>query len=305
VKLKREVPSATNRFHAALDALEDELYLAQLVMRRDLAVAREKAGQPAKINTTAEEARPDQPETPDVDTNPATVPEAEPSDTNDLSMQDDNEEVTATNDDLFAELSAPEPPAQQTEDGAPISNQASEPAPSTGDEKPQESLRIETKPPPQDANGQESLAADDKAPDTGALSTNADLESLFNDPVSAGGGDNTDFGLGTNDNGDFVFEAFSSNLDNGTAVNSNDDIASLLPGLQDYANTQPEGSGEPDFSDLFSTNAPPANGEGQPASGTNGEQQTSLDDLMDFSNFEFSGEGDANANTDFDFDFGN
>ena len=180
-----------------------------------------------------------------------------------------------------------------------------ESAPESSDEKASDTaLHIETK--PYDNAAQDSMIQqaddDDKEPDTGTF-TNADMDSLFNDPTSAGAGETADFGAETRSGNEFDFGSFNANFDaNAAGSNDNEDLSSLLPGLQDYANTQPT-SGEPDFNALFSTDGGDnTQDSAQPATA---QHDTTFDDLMDF-NFDIGGGGDgdgSNENNDFDFSF--
>ena len=179
-----------------------------------------------------------------------------------------------------------------------------ESAPEPSEEKASDAaLHIDTK--PTDTAAQDSTnqnADDDKEPDTGTF-TNADMDSLFNDPTSAGAGETADFGAETGSGNDFDFGSFNANFDaNAAGSNENEDLSSLLPGLQDYANTQPT-SGEPDFNALFATDGGDNTQDSvQPATA---QHDTTFDDLMDF-NFDIGGGGDgdgANDNSDFDFSF--
>ena len=149
---------------------------------------------------------------------------------------------------------------------------------------------------------------DDKAPDTANISDARDLDSLFNDPVSAGGAvgsgeENTDFASG------FDFGSFNASLDNNAA--DTDNLEGLLPGLQDYANTQPVTT-EPDFEALFAPDptfdSQNANMNGQPQD--NGEQHDSTFDDFNFAQFTGGDYGNGNEGNggnvndeDFDFNF--
>lgn len=185
-----------------------------------------------------------------------------------------------------------------------------------GDEKPNTSqqqpadtkLELNTNPTEQ-ANGEQS--AEDKAPDTATLSNTGDLDSLFNDPTSAGGmgGDSIgepDFSTSADLNAEFDFQSFND----ATAANDNDNISALLPGLQDYANDN--GGAEPDFSSFFT--ADPATNLGDQSQNSQtalGEQQidtaqgdSTFDDLFNLT-FDMSGgtDGNQNGGNDFNFDF--
>lgn len=127
---------------------------------------------------------------------------------------------------------------------------------------------------------------DDQPPDTGTLSNNADLDSLFNDPISASG-DNptTEFDSG----GDFDFGAFNASLGDNND-DGDDSIAALLPGLQDYANNTND-SGEPDFDTLFAADGPATDEKGK--DNGNNPPLDSFDDLMaDFDAGGYGGEND-------------
>jgi hypothetical protein len=178
--------------------------------------------------------------------------------------------------------------------------------PQTSDTK----LELDTKLSEQ-VSGEQS--ADDKAPDTATFSNTGDLDSLFNDPTSAGGmggdaGNEPDFSTSADLNADFDFQSFND----ASTSNDNDNISALLPGLQDYANDT--SGAEPDFSSFF--NPDPnvnLNVTDQP-SGSNtamGQQQidtaqgdSTFEDLFDLT-FDMSGGNDGNQNggNDFNFDF--
>lgn len=143
---------------------------------------------------------------------------------------------------------------------------------------------------------------DEKAPDTAKESINNDLDSLF------GGGDadtntetNNDFTFDENATGDIDFGDFTNfNTDNG----DNDNISSLLPGLEDYANTQSNASGaELDLSSFFNTNPTDQNNNAMNQQGAGEQRDTTFDDLMDLANFDGSAMGDEANNTgDMDFE---
>jgi len=200
------------------------------------------------------------------------------------------------------------PTAQMTSDKTP---EGREP------EHPKSSLNTDTQdssPPPQ--AGEPSIIDtnqnDDKLPDAGTSNNNADLDSLFNDPVSASdtAADDPaiDFGLPTTDStNDFDFGSFNTSMDNPTA-NGNDDLNNLLPGLSEYANTQPAGAGgEVDFDALFAAATANTGGQGGKSAEEQGSAQqrdTTFDDLMDFGNFTDAGvQGGEGDNQDFDLSF--
>lgn len=143
-------------------------------------------------------------------------------------------------------------------------------------------------------------AEDEKVPDTANESISNDLDSLF------GGGDNNtnepsnEFTFDENATGEIDFGDFTNfNTDNG----DNDNISSLLPGLEDYANTQSNASGaELDLSSFFNTNTTEqTNAMNQQGAGE--QRDTTFDDLMDLANFDGSAMGDEANNTgDVDFE---
>lgn len=124
------------------------------------------------------------------------------------------------------------------------------------------------------------------APDT-AFSTNADMDSLFNDTTSQDelkgqstmDHDATTTHANANTSGEFDFANFNANLPADTQ--SQDDLSTLLPGLPPFAG-EGEDKDDPDFSDLF---GPQSNTEGptklQSAGGT-GQDDFNFDDMMDF-----------------------
>ena len=124
---------------------------------------------------------------------------------------------------------------------------------------------------------QESASAPDPDPETANLATDDNL----------GDGDDFDFGLPTTD---------SQNLNNDLL--DNDNISALLPGLQDYANTQPDdeggvgGTDDPDFDAIF--------GDGDGGLGEMGEENGDggVDGMESFLDFDFAadfagGEGET------------
>lgn len=167
-------------------------------------------------------------------------------------------------------------------------------------------LELDTK--QTDKAGQEQ-AGDEKAPDTATFSNTGDLDSLFNDPASAGGiggdnGDEPDFSTSADLNAEFDFGSFSAGLDTNNS-NGNDNISALLPGLQDYAN---QNGGDADFNSLFNTDTP-ANPPDQSQNDGNQNNQNSqydptFDDFLDMT-FDMGNDGNENQSggNDFNFDF--
>ena len=129
------------------------------------------------------------------------------------------------------------------------------------------------------------------APDTATTAPTNDLDSLFNasprpsDPNSTAQNSGPATASGQDDH-DFDFDAFNATLDVPGDGGHGNGLEGLLPGLRDYANTQPgEGGGnaDDDFDALFS--APAAReGDGQ------GED---LGNLMDFEAFVGDGAGNG------------
>ena len=152
---------------------------------------------------------------------------------------------------------------------------------------------------------------DDEAPDTGTYSNTADLDSLFNDPTSAvdavDSAEAPSFDMDAGTSASFDFDSFNSNID--TIATDNDSISALLPGLEDYANTQPVGSAESNVNALFATDVPVdgLSGEGGDMPGSGEQHDSTFDDLMDFNDFntgDYAGSGeDGTSNNQFDFAF--
>jgi hypothetical protein len=288
--------------------------LTKVVMRRDLAVARSKSGTettalPVKVPsvTTTNPVVSEGIEAPPSEVKPANV-EATETVSPQLETAKPAEAPTAT--------SSNKRPSPSHEDSTIDEHATKKQAlgdkvavsiePQTSDTK----LELDTKLSEQ-VSGEQS--ADDKAPDTATFSNTGDLDSLFNDPTSAGGmggdaGNEPDFSTSADLNADFDFQSFND----ASTSNDNDNISALLPGLQDYANDT--SGAEPDFSSFF--NPDPnvnLNVTDQP-SGSNtamGQQQidtaqgdSTFEDLFDLT-FDMSGGNDGNQNggNDFNFDF--
>lgn len=285
--------------------------MAKLVMRRELALCRERSGlsKPAEANDSiatntisnqdhVSEQKPEDAQKPnDPALEDIIMQDSEPSETQEAAKDASQGALTAQEpSDIEKPVSAPT--------DVPIDPGALNVAPET-DQRPSEAaLKVDTQSQPKDdkADG-EQPADEDKPPDTGTFSNVNDLESLFGGPLSAGPGDAPDFSIDPNTNDDFDFDAFASSLDNNTA--DNDNISTLLPGLEDYANTQSSGAGEQDFDAIFS-GALPANMEGDEQRGIPHRDSTfdDLGDLLDFNVGEFTGgtgEGGEDENNEFDF----
>ncbi|CAK3801418.1 Hypothetical predicted protein [Lecanosticta acicola] len=321
-RLKALLPVAETAFHGALDKLEWELQRAMKVMRRDLAVCRELSGvqtqqqaqplaepQSQPQQATSEISQPSirngAPETSKTESGTAQPPAPAPRDTD---MTD------------AAPIQEGKPSAPET---SPIAAPASAPAPESK-AAPQEKPNTETPPAPESKPAQDEpesaphglplidttaaapnttdkLKPDDNKPieDEKAPDTANDLDSLFNDPMSGGGADaNADFSFHQDTGNDMDFGSFGAD---------NDNISSLLPGLEDYANNQPSNNtNEVDLDQLFGLGD--SNQGAIDSQGAGEQHDTTFDDLMDLAGFDV--DGDANngnnnntSNTDFaDFD---
>ncbi|KAK5136962.1 hypothetical protein LTR08_001469 [Meristemomyces frigidus] len=321
-KLKKELPGSINRFHDALDQLEDELQLAKAVMRRDLVTCREKAS-PLPSNAVAhnpsmsglaktkvDAAINSKPTNPDQGSSLEGFVKPKPSE-----VKVHPTGTSPRGDDV--EKLEPEQTDQSVDQRVDMTQLVVESGPSTAPEEDNSqasdpALQVDTK-----KNAKADLMddiqlapEDDQAPGTGTYSNNADLDSLFNDPTSAVDAVNAaaapDFDMGADAAASFDFDHFNTNLDNAAA--DNDNISALLPGLQDYANTQPVGSAEPDFAALFATEAP-VNGVGEEAGdlqGSGEHRDSTFDDLMDFNDFnagDYAGNEEDGSGGDQGFDF--
>ncbi|EME47845.1 hypothetical protein DOTSEDRAFT_32217 [Dothistroma septosporum NZE10] len=318
-KLKRVLPDASIRWHDALDQLESKVQLASLVMRRDLAVLREESGMEApqtdaKVKPQQESAA----AAPEPGKEAPAVPaednikqqdversniEASPH-TEDVPMQDMQiEEAQGTQppptfDELIAEGPAPDPPMEGTKPSVAAHTQpTAESLATTGAKAPPNDLQIDTKA----AEEQKAISKnEEKVPDT--ANTANDLDSLFDGPISAEPDESTDFTFEQNGATDIDFGSFGGNFDPNPT--DNDDIASLLPGLQDYANTQDNSGADVDINALFGTTD--SNNNGMDQQGAGEQRDTTFDDLLaDMPDFGVGMEGDGandNDNADFDFD---
>ncbi|CZT18732.1 uncharacterized protein RCC_04576 [Ramularia collo-cygni] len=305
-KLQNTIPIASKRFHQALDQLENELQMAALVMRRDLAVCREQS------NTDSKAA-------PKVPSESLTTPKAVASTSNlgevglgkaeeifkeDIAMQDQSHDPAP---DFPVIEEKPVPPAAEV-DQKPVTKPSPDAKPSPEDVSreavpraangsskeegaPQhDGLSIETATAEQDSKV-DSKSGEEKAPDTAT----GDMDSLFNDPISAEDAAAANaFDFDQNNSNELDFGSFSAGFDSTGA--DNDNISSLLPGLEDYANTQQNAAADVmDFSSFFNTGDGGQNtGLDQQASGE--QRDTTFDDLMDLANFEGMDGDDSNNN---------
>lgn len=288
---------------------------AKAVMRRDLAVARGKSGilappQPTSTSTSdnaitekpsQKEGQPIKPEPLAAATEQSAPPQPEPTQEKKPSPTPSPKKRSSPS---LEDGTNSEPAAKKQAVGDDKKPDTNEPA-ST-----EPKLNLDTTSAGQ-TNAQQST--DEKAPDTATFSNTEDLDSLFNDPASAGGadgstGDGPDFSTSADLNAEFDFDSFSAGL-TADASNDNDNISALLPGLQDYANDN--AGNDADFSSLFTTDATanPGSQMQNTGTGTDGDQQnnagqrdTTFDDFLDLT-FDMSGNENQSGGNDFNFDF--
>ena len=283
-------------------------------MRRDLALCRERAGVSKHLQINGAESSGGLVKREDI-AQPEVVQPVEPNQNapvEDIVMQDSepSQPVDLDKPEVEQSLDSKDRNDPSKPDDVSVEHIAeprSSPEAAQADEEPSDpTLLIDTQLQNNTGNAEASQAEEDVSPDTGTFSNTNDLESLFGAPTSAEAGDAPDFGIDPNSNTQFDFGSFGTNLDNSAGDNDNDNIAALLPGLQDYANTQPSGSGEPDFDALFSIDLPMST-DGQQTSDE--RRDTTFDDLMDFADFNAgdfaagAGGNTSNDNQDFDFSF--
>ncbi|TKA67814.1 hypothetical protein B0A55_09049 [Friedmanniomyces simplex] len=337
-KVQQDAPRANAAFvvlarNKELDGVVESLksQLAKTVMRRDLAICRERSGQEAPSLVA-----------------PVATVELAPGSNGDPKAVE--AESTPVNFEISTdvEMQDPEPAAPETHKEPPVEvrpEKANSEEAQTSTIKGLAQPSPDKKPPPDNADADFKTSVDErlkvdtsteypsqpkdplhdhadtdnKPPDTATMSEGQDLESLFNDPISAGGSGDTTTGPATgtgtgedpNDPTDFTagfdFGTFNASLDTSNAMDTDDNITALLPGLQDYANTQPIGTEaeEPDFNALFATDAPL---DGEVDAQQAAEQRDStFDDIMNFAEFNGSeytggggGEGGGGDGADFD-----
>ncbi|KAM3422629.1 hypothetical protein BST61_g118 [Cercospora zeina] len=309
-KLKQILPKTQAHFQDALDALGEELQLAQLVLRRDLALLRERQGIPTEPPATAVQQPVPEPQSVALSNQqqPETQPEAEkvairgpPAD--DVTMEDSQPEqqlseamTTKVETEAMETDQKPQPEAElpelTTKPEAPV--QTITTAPPQNDAKPAiSSLQVDTA--PSKPSGEEQ-----KAPHTAKESINNDVDSLFGGGDNANDGEN-EFSFDENATGEIDFGDFGNfNGDNG----DNDNISSLLPGLEDYANTQSNNTSSAELDlNAFFTNTNEQNNTA-PSAGGDEARDTTFDDLMDLANFDgnMGDENNNNSTADLDFD---
>lgn len=276
--------------------------MAAVVMRRDLAVCREQSGGSGKAATedpratlVAEEPSPHV-------NSPKKVESTPPGDAKDVAMQDappsKYPEPIKVDEKPLPDVPTGNSPAVVPSPKDSKSETAPELCTAKNEEQPNTSngaLHIETTATEGDIKA-EGKQPEEKAPDTAT----GDLDSLFNDPISAEGASSSNaFSFEQNNSNELDFSSFGAGFDSAGA--DNDNISSLLPGLEDYANTQTNAGAElEDFSAFFNS------GDDGQNQADNGEQRdTTFDDLMDLANFEPM-DGDDNGgnmnHADLDFE---
>ncbi|GAB7339334.1 hypothetical protein MBLNU457_5982t1 [Dothideomycetes sp. NU457] len=312
-RLKRYLPSTAKSFQDALDELETQIAVAQAVMRRDLVQLRSQQ----KTNGTTSE-NPGQTTAPDVDMtfDEPTQDTAQPSATN-------GNHATAA-----VEPSNTTAKTGDTESGTTNHKTTAQPDPDQ-DKKPSKDGIVN-----EDAR---STTADNPI----------DFDSLFNDDMDIGGAaeetkpespTKQDNGTtqqpqpsstandGTNHVSDFSFEVFNEQNPTDDS-DKQDDLSTLLPGLESYANegqdfsmpdftSQANGNGSSRTISATDSQQPQAQQQQQGQSQNQGQGQSEnpqgdmvFGDLMDFgndfnNNFGFGGDTNLDDNR-FDDDFFN
>lgn len=266
-------------------------------MRRDLAVCRERSGL-AKPQTNGAAAVADMSKqqtnsTGTIDADKDSITKViEDSPMQDAQPNNDAEMTDAPTERTFQQQKSSEAADAdgQTADEPSIVTPQQEP--SQGESKPTDTaLQIDTKAHAKPATGENRQGEEDNPPDTGTFSNTNDLDSLFGGPTSAGPGDGGEFNIDANNNTEFDFGAFDNGADH------DENITSLLPGLQDYANNQAGSSNSPDFDNIFDISEDAQ------------QNENTFDELLDFdfTSGDYGGtEGNNNTttgDTDFDFNF--
>ncbi|KAH9841174.1 hypothetical protein Tdes44962_MAKER07895 [Teratosphaeria destructans] len=290
-KLKGELPGRTERYHEALDKIDNEIQLAQWTLERDLAILREKAGQAAKPAAVPMPALDDEPATlKDVVQQPQEG-KTEPQEAETSEAKPAIIEPAPSS----AAHSLPLPAAEPANEGPSLVKQEAAPESVANDEKPkledtkalEPKLNVDTT---KASSAAATADGDERPPDTGVMSTNADLDSLFND------GNDTASGGASGDNNDFNFDAnvaegmdFADVFGDNDTSNNDVDLGALLPGVHDYANAGPDNGMKTDggmniFDEFTTTDGPTEEG--------NAGQDI---DFMDFDFDQFT--TDPNANT--------
>jgi hypothetical protein len=251
-------------------------------MRRDLAVCRERSGvKLAQTNGTSAPSNVEKQPNSSQATISASL-EAETKADEDTAMQDvqpsqDTEMMDAKAETLTETNNTDIKTADQPNESI------AQPDPAQSASKPSDTaLQIDTKP----TTASATQDPDDQPPDTGTFTN--DLDSLFGGPTSAGPVDG-DF----NNNTEFDFGSFGV-----SGAENDDNITSLLPGLQDYANNQSPTHAS-DFDKIFDL-------ESVPIDPSQAQNDTTFDDLLDFEDFtggDYGGADGGNNQNGGDGDF--
>ena len=309
IRLKQIVPGATRGFHEALDELESELFVAKAVMRRDLVNFRNQQSaqtngvEPEKAVETAEDKA-------DVDM----------VDAGDAATEEPSGKETAPENVMLEEASPKEPSTtkldnEMEEETKPTPRASGEPAASSD-------LHIDTDQPNQQS------AANASATDPGTAGTqNIDFDSLFNDSDNAATNDDSKSqtpkaiedsqptGTGEDQNTsqqepDFSFESLNAQNPSDND-GKQEDISSLLPGLESYANAEENDLQMGDFSanesqqqqqqkaggaQDQSQQQDQAQNQGSGLEQEGEQRDTTFDDIMNFGDFDLGalGSGDNN-----------
>lgn len=235
IRLKQIVPGATRGFHEALDELESELFVAKAVMRRDLvALGHQQTNQSnGVVSENVIESKEDK----------ADVEMADAEDSKGELSLDSQTAPTSTEHDVPEPVAAQDTASDETkkQDSDSISHEAGE----AGEAPPATRLQLNTAQPA----SQSGPATSTTDPGTANTQT-VDLDSLFNDSDNATNEasnsqtpskpieDTQDTTTPKPESGDqepdFSFESF--NEQNPSDNSKQEDISSLLPGLESYAN---------------------------------------------------------------------
>lgn len=282
-RLRTIAPQANNNFQDALDELESELTTARWVLRRDLAfLRRQQLNKPSGANAAK---------------SPPALPPA------DIEMSDamdiDAKQTNAANQESVVESIEPETNGTLTT------------SPKVEESKPKIDLQIDTatRPPGDDVQPE---------PTTGGMSA-MDFDSLFNDSDSATATGATATPTQANPSDSASKPVTSIPAEASTALadpnpDADENISSLLPGLESYANesngdaidlSTPDGKSEAkkaddsaDKADQQTNDSKDKDGETQTQKETQTSTQTSteqrdttFDDLMNFNDFDLASFG--------------
>ncbi|KAI9837300.1 MAG: hypothetical protein M1819_000374 [Sarea resinae] len=245
--LRLVLPGALNRYHEALDAIEIEILRAKATIERDLAVCkaqrlRKEHEAAEKDRLAAEELAKQQQASMPVDPQPKDQPSSQEPDRTD-------QDVTMTDEPL------PTKKEENEEGSEPRDVAGTQPQADTegSDEKPKPTDPLKPEPQESDVamkaegeNQENSQDAHQNPPDGSAPASAGfdNFSSLFGEPTT-GEEYNLDFDLdrpsdaagnGTTVNHDHLFGDDSRSADTNLPGTSSEDVAVLLPGLENYAN---------------------------------------------------------------------